>query len=937
MKIEVAISKGDTTTEQGNLLEELAKKLLISQGYEVSQNLRFTGTEIDLLCTHKVSGREIYVECKAYKHDNKIQAGVIKQLAGTKTIDGYTEAWLISTSELGKDAKGYVKKIKEDPAHKDSLSFYTPEKLIESFNESNVIIKEELARHIIVEKFGLSKNILGNANLLITKYGNFLCIEKLSGGESKSVFVSYASNGEIVQEQQLLNNLAGLESSLSNLSFLESMGGDQGSAGKIKFSEKHLSINNEINIKFTHPNKSQIFLSDVFVYPDLEILDNKDRKHINAEKLLSDMDKFQKVMIFGDETSGKTSLAYMLQKDIFSAIDLPVYVNARTTALTSFDKINELLIKNAKQQYDGITEENIKNLKLIPVIDDVHDVKLKPKEKITFYSLIDKNYDRFFLLSSSKIQLEIIASSDAKLHLGDTKLLKIVEYGYKLRDKVIEKWLGIGNNPDMYDNDKHKKIIEIAKIIDTTVGKNFIPTYPIFVLTLLQSIEASTNRSLQGSAYSEYYNFLITQALTSSFVKVEELDFYYSLIAEISYFFFTKANNEILEEEFQLIYKNYCDKKIIDKPYSEVRNNLIRAKILKYDGIDYGFSHNYIYYFFVAKYLSDHIDSQEIRNQVLEITDRLYVTELANIIIFLIHHSKKDFILDAIIEKATKIFNEVQPATISKDEFKEINNLIEKEIKLVFEDKDIIESRKEELEIKDYLSSKEEKKPPVTKHNDEIKDLDVFGKINLSIKIMKILGQISKNYYGSLDGSVKIRTIEEVYSLGMRSLKSILNEIEEYQELLEEDICDFIQKKSKITNNETKEIARKIIFDFITMITFGFVAITANSVASKDLEVVYDRILNNDPDSDAKKLITLAAYLDFPSGLNIEYIKKLHGDFSGNYMARTIVKLLVMKHLYKFNHDHDKKQKICNIIEIGIEKQQKALTSNSRTSIRKNY
>ncbi|HQR74073.1 MAG TPA: restriction endonuclease, partial [Sulfurovum sp.] len=102
MKIEVAIKDGDSPKQRGDLLEGLAKKLLEAQNYEVETEIRNTGMELDLLCKHKANNsKQIYVECKAYKESNKIQADVIKNIVGIKNIKNYTEVWLISTSEFG--------------------------------------------------------------------------------------------------------------------------------------------------------------------------------------------------------------------------------------------------------------------------------------------------------------------------------------------------------------------------------------------------------------------------------------------------------------------------------------------------------------------------------------------------------------------------------------------------------------------------------------------------------------------------------------------------------------------------------------------------------------------------------------------------------------------------------------------------------------------
>ncbi|OYZ24941.1 MAG: hypothetical protein B7Y23_07765 [Sulfurovum sp. 16-42-52] len=69
--------------------------------------------------------------------------------------------------------------------------------------------------------------------------------------------------------------------------------------------------------------------------------------------------------------------------------------------------------------------------------------------------------------------------------------------------------------------------------------------------------------------------------------------------------------------------------------------------------------------------------SEQIKEQIDKLIKRLYVSEFANIIIFLIHHSKTraENIIDKILNEAKEIFNEISPATLSKDELSKINEL----------------------------------------------------------------------------------------------------------------------------------------------------------------------------------------------------------------------------------------------------------------------
>lgn len=216
MKIEVATAPGATTKDKGDLLEHLSKKLLIAQSYEVIEEIRFTAVELDLLCKHVVSGKVIYVECKA--HRNNIDANVLKNLAGTLLFKEYDEGWLISTAELGKEAKGFVNEWHDRKTKQDTrLSFYTPELVIAALINSGTI--KGAPTHLAEQSAG-SANLLGEWTLSLTTYGTFWFCTKLSGGMPVEVMAFYANNNEPVIEEDLLKKLSQTDTTLAELNFI---------------------------------------------------------------------------------------------------------------------------------------------------------------------------------------------------------------------------------------------------------------------------------------------------------------------------------------------------------------------------------------------------------------------------------------------------------------------------------------------------------------------------------------------------------------------------------------------------------------------------------------------------------------------------------------------------------------------------------------------
>jgi len=214
-RIEVATPPGTPNKEKGDLLEGLAADLLRRQSYEVTNQLRLTATELDLLCKSRVNRTSVYVECKA--HRTPIGANVLTNLLGTLNFKDYQEGWLISTGPLGRDAKGFQHEWEEKLDVKSKkLSIYTPEKVIEA------LISVGKVKHppydLAVETIG-NEDQVGDPTLLITEYGVFWTIICLEGGVPAGVLVYYAETGNLVKEQALLCNLVQTDTSQNELDF----------------------------------------------------------------------------------------------------------------------------------------------------------------------------------------------------------------------------------------------------------------------------------------------------------------------------------------------------------------------------------------------------------------------------------------------------------------------------------------------------------------------------------------------------------------------------------------------------------------------------------------------------------------------------------------------------------------------------------------------
>jgi len=765
----------------------------------------------------------------------------------------------------------------------------------------------------------------------INKFGKFM---QISGGHSEIIRPNLSSPSFISFKKFLLNSTETQLISIQNEDVI------------IKLNPEYLIKINDLGIKLNHINKDNIYLDDIFIYPDLQDIEDKKKLKINSGKLLN-REKYKKCILFGDDVSGKTSLAYYYQIVMNSNGYIPLYFDAKNMKKSDIKTFENRMYLNLRKQYHSIDRDDIENFrkihknKIVIIIDNIESLAIKKFEtKTNFFSMLNEYFEHIILLSNDSFEMELMTKEQLKEKFDDFMIFKIKEFGYKLRDKIINKWVHIGDS-ELTENELFEKKDEISRTIETVIGNKFIPTYPLYLISLLQQAEAGTNNNLGGSAYAEFYNYLINQALGTTNIKPNELDFYHSYLSYIAFYYFTNNRKQLDESEIEKLHEKFSEE-IHKISFHAVMRNLIEAKLIKFDNGYYSFMHNYIFYFFIAKYLSDNMGKRRKKEQIGEIIDslieRLYRPQFANIIIFLIHHSKTsaEDIIDKIIKEAKKLFANTELSILSKNELANINNLITQEIKVILEDKNPQDFRDEELEIKDKIEDDkhdiaddiENEEDEIIKYDEEIKELDIFSKLNLSMKIMEILGQITKNYYGSLEQIDKVEILNELTNLGLRNLNWLLKQFEEFQELLEHEIKKKIEKKNIEKQEDIERLSKKIIFDFADIMSIHFIKKISTSMASKNLFITIETLVGKN-NNEAMKLIEIATKLEFSNGLNPDNIIKLNKDFEDNFIAKDLLKFFVINHLYKFDISYKKKQSVCKMLDIGIDNQKKILITQA--------
>ena len=197
-RVRVEVPKNWTNDDRGKFFEKLVAELLKKARYRVTQRVRLSGMEIDVLAEHIDSSKKAYVECKFEK--TPLQADVLTKALGNALNKRVPLAYVFSTSPPGKDANG----ILEDESKRDGepkLSYHGPDSLFFWFQEA-----KNLKLPGISEKAGVT-----SLTLLITP--SFYCwvAEESEFGIPKRAIVAPIENGNEVDLQVIRNSWSGIE------------------------------------------------------------------------------------------------------------------------------------------------------------------------------------------------------------------------------------------------------------------------------------------------------------------------------------------------------------------------------------------------------------------------------------------------------------------------------------------------------------------------------------------------------------------------------------------------------------------------------------------------------------------------------------------------------------------------------------------------------
>ncbi|AWM58424.1 toll/interleukin-1 receptor domain-containing protein [Stutzerimonas kunmingensis] len=662
----------------------------------------------------------------------------------------------------------------------------------------------------------------------------------------------------------------------------------------------------DTEIVLSHRKVDKVLLSDIYVIPDVEFEREFKEKEIN----ISEADTVYKepgfYLILGEEQQGKTSFLKKAFFELASKGITPVYLDA--TGITKSDT-DKLIEKCLTKQYDGpILEKLVDKQRKVALIDNLDEIGLNEKYRNIFLENLAKEFDWIICTCHSAfnyIRTEVPALSKytacTLLGLGNFK-----------REEIIRKWIALGVEESINENDLYSKCDELKSQLNTVIKRNIVPPKPIYVLMLMQMFEAYAQQNIELTSYGHCYQQLIYQSFEKAKINGREYEKYLNVLTEISWHIFKLGeglNRHQIDNFFLEYEKTYLS---VDK--MEILEKLLAHSILSEKHGKIGFKYPYIYYFFVGKKIAEGFaEDPFIKENVDLLLERLHREDYANILIFITHHTKDSWVLNKINEVLGSLFQEQSCATLTKHQLSFMDDFMKKIPDLVLEQREIQNERDERNRSLDAM----ERDRSATTYDDADAPLDILSSINKSFKGMEIAGQIIRNRYATIPRDALYQLANSGAATGLRFLDYFIKISDSSKSEIIKVIEQMLSEHPHISDKEIEGYAQNTYLHLTYGVINGVVRKIASSIGSKEAFEVYDA-LSKQENTPAYTLINQAVQLQFTRSLHIPTIEQTKERLKNNPVCLRILKEMVIQHIYMFPVDYKEKQQLSSMLGISI-------------------
>ncbi len=271
----------------------------------------------------------------------------------------------------------------------------------------------------------------------------------------------------------------------------------------------------DLGVGLAHHSRSALQLSDIFIFPDLQEIvypPNGGSRVIRSGRVGDLITNSPRLLITGEFQAGKSSFAKMAFRHLHAAGYVPILIDGTDKPLSD-ERLQRRLIELYGEQYSTPGKDAYRQLdrtRRAIIVDNYHRLPSSPRVRHAFIKTLTDFADRVILVADN------LAAQTSNLlrPLGQPDrtapfaAYHIVPFGPARRAELVDRWLLLDEDADSSTVEFAHQREKIIAVLNGLIGRRWLPPYPVYILSVLQSHEAVNPMDSQVSTYGAYYQGL---------------------------------------------------------------------------------------------------------------------------------------------------------------------------------------------------------------------------------------------------------------------------------------------------------------------------------------------------------------------------------------------------------------------------------------------
>lgn len=628
-------------------------------------------------------------------------------------------------------------------------------------------------------------------------------------------------------------------------------------------------------------------LKDVFVFPDLNKINDKEMKTVNnIEDFFEEIKTNKVVYVEGAKNLGKTSFCKALFNKSTYFKKTPLYID----------------MNNIRKKYDKMIKDAFVDEYSYELSDWEKFQQLSKEEKIVIvdnFDAIDHNVSEI----SSNLETQFgyvvyvykpnekgnLIEDTKKNIISATSRYQILPLYLRKRKELIKKLLS--NYSAINSEEIDDKVEEINKFIVDQI--NIFSIDPAFITNYVKYFVRQNNIvDIQDNIFNEVFESNIIEAL-KKVVPINSISEYLKILELIAHYAHFSKKSPFESSAINEIIKKYNEEFFMTVDCVKFKNNLIKANILEIlEGDMYRFTNDSYLAYFTARSINKRFNEENGKDDLEFICRNLCFNINGEILLFLSYIISSEKLLQYIYNNAKSIFENWQELDLDNTSISFLNN------NTAIEDSISMPTKKDQSQ--NDINMEEQEKRIVK--NLEIKAKSIYDDYDESkigsqqyfvvqaVRYLELVSKILPNFNHDLKKEEKLEIVKDLYSFPNKLCNQILLNVDKNITETIDDLMKYCEtKKINLTKTdilyELEKSAQYFIlncFDRVARLSTN--EKTINILDTQNMNTINYKILNIMMHENLGKFKPFAEIAD-----------KIYTD-SKNPIVKTMIKLIIRKH-----------------------------------------